>query len=116
MEQLDLHKNIPQNQQFQKIINMAQFIIYQPVKSSMQSGRRNCQKWLLSLTESIKHRTINPLMGWVSSSNTSYQLKLIFSSKEQAIDYATKKSLNFKIIESREVKIQPKSYSNNFTG
>ncbi|MCE2687820.1 MAG: ETC complex I subunit [Rickettsiales bacterium] len=95
---------------------MTQFVIYQPAKSSMQSGRRNCQKWLLSPTESIKHRTINPLMGWFSSSNTIYQLKLVFSSKEQAVAYATKKSLNFKIIESKEVKIQPKSYSNNFTG
>ena len=116
MEQSNLSKNIPNPTIQKKIINMAQFIIYQPVKSSMQSGRRNCQKWLLSLTESIKHRTINPLMGWASSSNTSHQLKLIFSSKEQAVDYATKKSLNFKIIESKEVKIQPKSYSNNFTG
>ncbi len=95
---------------------MNQFIIYQPVKNPMQSGRKNCQKWLLSPIESIKHKSINPLMGWVSSSNTSYQLKLTFSSKEQAIEYAIKKSLNFKVIESKEVKIKPKSYSNNFTG
>jgi len=63
--------------------------IFIPNKSPMQSGRGKTDKWLLEFE--TKDPTINPLMGWVSSSDTLSELKLEFSSKELAINYAKKK-------------------------
>ena len=53
-------------------------------------------------------------MGWESSSDTYSELKLEFSSKEQAIDYAKKKKIDFELIEPRKRKTVKKSYADNF--
>ena len=63
--------------------------IYIPNKSPMQSGLGKIDKWILEFE--TKDPTINPLMGWESSSDTLTEVKLEFSSKEQAINYAKKK-------------------------
>ena len=55
----------------------------------MQSGFGKDDKWILEFK--TKDPTINPLMGWESSSDTLTELKLEFSSKELAINYAKKK-------------------------
>ena len=43
-------------------------------------------------------------MGWESSSDTYTEIKLEFSSKELAINYA-KKKINFEIIEPKKKKL-----------
>ena len=43
------------------------------------------------------------------------ELKLEFSTKEKAIDYAKKNKIDFDIIDEKKRKIVKKSYSNNFT-
>ena len=53
-------------------------------------------------------------MGWESSSDTLGELKLEFSSKENAINYAKKKKIDFEIIEPKKRKTIKKSYSDNF--
>ena len=63
--------------------------IYIPNKSAMQSGLAKSVKWILEYE--TKDPTKNPLMGWESSSDTLSELKLEFSSKENAINYAKKK-------------------------
>ena len=78
----------------------------------MQSGYGKNDKWILEFE--TKDPTINPLMGWESSSDTFTELKLEFSSKELAINYAKKKKINFEIIEPKKRKIVKKSYSDNF--
>ena len=55
----------------------------------MQSGLAKNDKWILEFK--TKDPSINPLMGWESSSDTYSELKLEFSSKELAINYAKKK-------------------------
>ena len=86
--------------------------IYNPNKSAMQSGLGKTNKWILEFE--TKDPTKNPLMGWESSSDTYTELKLEFSSKELAINYAKKKKINFEIIEPKKRKIVKKSYANNF--
>jgi hypothetical protein len=54
-------------------------------------------------------------MGWESSTDTLTEVKLKFSSKELAIEYAKKNKLKFEIIEAQERKIIKKSYADNFT-
>jgi hypothetical protein len=86
--------------------------IYIPNKNPMQSGTGKTDKWILEYE--TKNPTNNPLMGWESSSDTYTELKLEFSSKELAINYAKKKKIDFEIIEPRKRKIVKKSYSDNF--
>jgi hypothetical protein len=86
--------------------------IYIPNKNPMQSGLGKTDKWLLEFE--TKNPTKNPLMGWESSSDTLTELKLEFSSKENAISYAKKKKIDFEIIEPKKRKTVKKSYSDNF--
>ena len=78
----------------------------------MQSGTGKTDKWILEYE--TKDPTNNPLMGWESSSDTYTELKLEFSSKELAINYAKKKKIDFEIIETRKRKTVKKSYADNF--
>ena len=78
----------------------------------MQSGLGKTDKWILEFE--TKNPTKNPLMGWESSSDTLTELKLEFSSKELAMNYAKKNDLDFEIIEPKKRKIVKKSYADNF--
>jgi hypothetical protein len=86
--------------------------IYIPNKNPMQSGLKKTNKWILEFE--TKNPTTNPLMGWESSSDTLSELKLEFSSKEKAIDYAKKRKIDFEIIEPKKRKLLKKSYADNF--
>ena len=91
---------------------MNKAIIYIPNKSPMQSGTAKNNKWILEFI--TKNPTRNPLMGWESSSDTLTELKLEFSSKELAINYAKKKKIDFDLIEPKKRKTVKKSYADNF--
>ncbi len=91
---------------------MKKAIIYIPNKNPMQSGLAKNVKWVLEFK--TKDPTKNPLMGWESSSDTYSELKLEFSSKELAINYAKKKKIEFELIEPRKRKTVKKSYADNF--
>ena len=78
----------------------------------MQSGLAKNNKWMLEFIS--KNPTKNPLMGWESSSDTYTELKLEFSSKELAINYANKNKINYELIEPRKRKTVKKSYADNF--
>ena len=87
--------------------------IYKPSKTAMQSGIKKFDKWVI---EFISEKPgINPLMGWESSTDTSSELKLEFSSKDLAIEYAKKNKINYELIEQKKRKIIKKSYADNFT-
>ena len=78
----------------------------------MQSGLGKSVKWILEFE--TKDGSVNPLMGWESSSDTLSELKLEFSSKELAINYAKKKKIDFELIEPKKRKTVKKSYADNF--
>ena len=78
----------------------------------MQSGLGKSNKWILEYE--INDPTKNPLMGWESSNDTYSELKLEFSTKELAINYAKKKKIDFELIEPRKRKTVKKSYADNF--
>ena len=91
---------------------MKKAIIYIPNKNPMQSGLRKSFKWILEFE--TKDPTRNPLMGWESSSDTLSEIRLEFSSKINAINYAKKKKIDFELIEPRKRKTVKKSYADNF--
>ena len=78
----------------------------------MQSGNGKTDKWILEFE--TKNPTNNPLMGWESSSDTYTELKLEFSTKELAINYAKKNKIDFEIIQPKARKVVKKSYADNF--
>ena len=78
----------------------------------MQSGLGKNYKWILEFK--TKNPTKNPLMGWESSSDTLTELKLEFSSKESAINFAKKKKIDYDLIEPKKRKVVKKSYADNF--
>ena len=78
----------------------------------MQSGNRNTKNWLLEFD--TLNTGISPLMGWESSNDTMSEVKLKFSTKEQAINYAKKYNIDYYIIEPEKRKIIKKSYSDIF--
>ena len=86
--------------------------IYIPNKSPMQSGVGKSDKWILEFE--TKDPTKNPLMGWESSNDTFTELRLEFTTKELAINYAKKKKIDFEIIEPKKRKTVKKSYADNF--
>ena len=83
-----------------------------PAKTSMQSGYGKTNKWIIEFN--TKNTGINPLMGWESSTDTMSEVKLEFTSKELAINYAKKNKIDFEIIEPKNRKIIKKSYTDNF--
>ncbi len=87
--------------------------IYKPSKTAMQSGLKKFDKWIVEYI--TDDPGINPLMGWESSTDTYSELKLEFSTKELAIEYAKKNKIDFEIIEPNKRKITIKSYADNFT-
>ena len=78
----------------------------------MQSGLRKSDKWILEFK--TKDPGKNPLMGWESSTDTLTELKLEFSSKELAVNYAKKKKIDYEVIDPKKRKIVKKSYADNF--
>ncbi len=86
--------------------------IYIPNKSPMQSGLGKTNKWILEFE--TKDPTINPLMGWESSTDTLTELKLEFSTEELAITYAKKKKIDYELIKPKKRKTVKKSYADNF--
>ena len=78
----------------------------------MQSGWRNTKNWLLEFD--TLNTGINPLMGWESSKDTMSEVKLKFSTKDQAINYAKKNNIDYYVVEPQKSKIIKKSYADNF--
>ena len=89
-------------------------LIYKPSKSVTQSGTKKSEKWVLEFKR-VSRTEIEPLMNWTSSSDTQNQVKMKFSTKELAISYAKKNSIDYNVKEPKKHKIKPKSYSDNFS-
>ena len=86
--------------------------IYKPSQTVMQSGKRNTKKWILEFD--TLNTGVNPLMGWESSKDTMSEVKLEFSTKEEAINYVKKNNIEYYIVEPQKQKIIKKSYTDNF--
>ena len=86
--------------------------IYKPAKTAMQSGTKKSINWLLEFD--TLDTGINPLMGWETSNDKMSEVKLEFSSKNQAINYAKKNNIDYYVIDPQKSKLIKKSYIDNF--
>lgn len=89
--------------------------IYQPAKTAMSSGTAKTKRWVLEFAPS-EARSVDPLMGWTSSSDTQSQVKLSFETKEDAIEYAQSKGIDALVQEpkKRKANIRAGGYGENF--
>src|SRR5271169_1885131 len=86
--------------------------IYRPARTAMQSGEAN-EKWLLEY-EPEAPRQIEPLMGWTSSTDMKAQIKLRFDTREEAIAYAQRNGVAYRVEEPKIAARKVVSYSDNF--
>lgn len=86
--------------------------IYLPSRSAMQSGQAK-DAWALAF-EPERAREIDPLMGWTSSSDMKSQVTLKFDSREQAIAYAQRNGIAYRVEEPKPATRKIISYSDNF--
>jgi hypothetical protein len=86
--------------------------IYIPSKTATQSGRGKLKKWVLEFE--TKDPSINPLMGWETSTDTLEEVILKFPSKEKAIEYAENNNISYTVIEPKKKEFVIKSYADNF--
>jgi hypothetical protein len=87
--------------------------IYRPAKTAMQSGKANAKRWVLEF-EAASAPAPDTLMGWISSADTSGQVRIHFDTREEAIDFARRRNIPHQVIEPREAKRVMKAYGDNF--
>ena len=86
--------------------------IYQPARTATQSGQGK-DKWILEY-EPEQPRVIEPLMGWTSSSDMKSQIRLQFDDKAEAIAYAERNGVAYRVEAPKPAARRILSYSDNF--
>ncbi|WP_262029571.1 ETC complex I subunit [Microvirga sp. Mcv34] len=74
----------------------AQATISRRTRSITTSGRAGTDQWILRF-ERRQPQTIEPLMGWTADDDTLTQVELKFASKEEAIAYAEREGLAYRV-------------------
>lgn len=89
--------------------------IFKPAKSAMSSGQAKTREWVLEYAPT-EARSIDPLMGWTSSSDMNSQLRLRFDSCEAAQDYAKAHGIEAVVTKpkTRKPNVRPGGYGDNF--
>lgn len=89
--------------------------IYKPTRSAMQSGYARSRDWVLEYAP--QNKPVDPLMGWIGSSETVSQVRLSFDSKEEAIAYAERHGIPFQVFDPKPRRhvIRPGGYGDNFS-
>jgi hypothetical protein len=87
--------------------------IYKPARTAMQSGPARTREWVLEY-EPEAAREIDPLMGWTSSRDMRSQVRLTFATKEEAVAYAERNGIPYRLAEPKPHAAVRKAYSENF--
>jgi hypothetical protein len=87
--------------------------IFKLGKTATQSGMSKSHDWMLKFDQTSA-RQIEGLMGWTSSSDTMQQLNLHFPTLEEAVAYAKRNSVIYRIEAPQEVRRRIAAYSDNF--
>jgi hypothetical protein len=87
--------------------------IYCPARTATQSGFAKSHDWVLDF-EPGEPRHIDPLMGWTGSGDMLAQIRLRFATKEEAIAYAHKAGLSYRVEDPKAMTRKVIAYSDNF--
>ncbi|GHC68644.1 ETC complex I subunit [Limoniibacter endophyticus] len=87
--------------------------IYSPAKTAMQSGKAKTGGWVLEFEPEMQ-RTIDPLMGYTTSGDMKSQIRLFFDTREEAVAYAEKNGIAYRLMEPKKTSRAKVAYSDNF--
>ncbi|WP_336294828.1 ETC complex I subunit [Bartonella sp. CB169] len=87
--------------------------IYSPAKTAMQSGRKNTGFWILQY-EPLQAKMLEPLMGYTATSDMNSQIRIRFNNKEEAIAFAHKNAIPYRVEKTHRSIRRAVSYSDNF--
>ncbi len=87
--------------------------IFSPAKTAMQSGKAKTGKWVLEF-DPEQPRKIDPLMGYTSSGDMKSQIRLVFDTQDEAVAYARKHGITYRLQEPKTSKRRQISYAENF--
>jgi hypothetical protein len=89
--------------------------IFQPARNAMQSGTANSRTWVLEFAPE-GGKWLDPLMGWTGSADTNGQVRLRFATKDEAVAYAERHGLPFRVAEPspRRHLLRQNGYGDNF--
>jgi ETC complex I subunit conserved region len=87
--------------------------IYKPAKTAMQSGQAKTKEWVLDY-EPEEPRVVESLMGWTSSGDMKSQVRLPFSTKEEAMAYAERHGIAYQVQDAKPAPRRGMSYADNF--
>jgi hypothetical protein len=87
--------------------------IYRMGKAATQSGRGLVDDWVLEY-EPVTPRRPEPLMGWTASEDTLNQVRLRFSTLDDAVNFARNKGIDYAVSPAHGRKVRPRNYSDNF--
>lgn len=86
--------------------------IYCPDKTAMQSGKAK-DGWVLEF-EPAAPLFVDNLMGWTGMSDTTRQIRLNFSSLEEATGYASRQNIPYEVALPHKRSQVAKTYADNF--
>ncbi|MCW5722760.1 MAG: ETC complex I subunit [Devosia sp.] len=87
--------------------------IYRPARNAMQSGKGKSKSWVL-VHEPAAPRSIDPLMGYTSSTDTRQQVRLSFETQEEAEAYAQRNNIEYTVQAAHDPSPKKVSYPDNF--
>jgi hypothetical protein len=89
--------------------------IFRQSPSVTQSGPGSDKPWRLLFDPELP-RSIDPLMGWTSSGDVKQQIRLRFATKEEAVAYAEREGIPYRVEEPTPDTAARRtvSYSDNF--
>ena len=87
--------------------------ISKPTKSAMQSAD-NTIHWQLEFVKQLESHFEDHSKERASSSTLLNEVKISFTSLEEAIAFAEKKSYQYEVIKPQKAKIPKKTYASNF--
>lgn len=87
--------------------------IHCPAKSAMQSGSARSKRWLLEFEPEMQ-REVSALMGYTSSADMNTQVKIWFETAEEAVAYATKSGIAYRVETPKQATRKTAIYSDNF--
>lgn len=93
---------------------MALARIYSPARSATTSGAAKSGMWVLEY-ERDSPRTIEPLMGYTSSRDMMGQVRLSFATMEEAVAYAEREGVPYRVESLKAPRKHKRTYAENFS-
>ena len=87
--------------------------IVEEQRKTTQSGRARQGRWTLEFERQQPQRP-DPLTGWNGSGDTPTQVRLSFSSKEEALGYARRMGFEVHLVPAPPVAMKIQAYADNF--